>query len=260
MNKYLIKVFWVIKSIILKIIIYFQKLLYRVSNKNPERFDREAAENDIEISKETVNQYLSRIKLHCLYPFIQEVKDFSMLHEDVLYLLRFLGIASRGIVVEIGAFIGGSTVALASGRKMYHMEPIITVEAGGKRQHPDLPSDDIFKDLTDNINRYNLNEYVDLKNGFSNQDDVYEFIKDRAKGKGIGLLFIDADGNIERDINIYSDLLNDQCVFIFDDYHSDYAPEKTHLIKDWVEKAEAEGRVKSFGVYGWGTWIGLYNK
>ena len=173
---------------------------------NPERLDNEAVENELEITKDTINLYLSTIKQHHLYPFIQEVKNISMLHEDVLYLLRYFGIACRGVVVEIGAYIGGSAIALASGRKMYNLDPIITVEVGGKHQHPHIPTDDIFRDLLKNISSYKMNEYVYVKNGYSTQDDIYEFIRKESDGKGIGLLVIDADGNVERDINKYSDL------------------------------------------------------
>ncbi|MDX1410872.1 MAG: hypothetical protein R3351_01825, partial [Nitrospirales bacterium] len=41
---------------------------------------------------------------------------------------------------------------------------------------------------------------------------------------------------------------------------STLAPEKALLVKQWVEKAASEGRVIPLGVWGWGTWIGLYVK
>jgi hypothetical protein len=73
-------------------------------------------------------------------------------------------------------------------------------------------------------------------------------------------LFIDSDGHVARDIEKYGCLLLNKCVLVLDDYESDLAPEKSALIKDWVDSSIDSGQVCSLGIYGWGTWVGVYNK
>jgi hypothetical protein len=69
-------------------------------------------------------------------------------------------------------------------------------------------------------------------------------------------LFIDADGNVARDLAAYGPLLNAGAMLILDDYVAPGAPEKACLVKPWVDRQVEEGRLAQLGVYGWGTWVG----
>jgi len=75
-------------------------------------------------------------------------------------------------------------------------------------------------------------------------------------GKKIGLLFLDADGNVERDFELYRGRLSRGSILVYDDYPSEQAPEKQTTIKAWVDQAVASGLVENPGVYRWGTWVG----
>jgi hypothetical protein len=46
---------------------------------------------------------------------LQKIKAFSMLHYETLFLLRHFARAAGGAVIEVGPYLGGSTIALARG-------------------------------------------------------------------------------------------------------------------------------------------------
>jgi predicted O-methyltransferase YrrM len=213
------------------------------------------------ITASGLRQYLENKELHPEFAHIVAAKRMSMLHEEVLLLLRYLAIASRGAVLEIGAYVGGATVVLASTAKRYRKRPIISIEAGGQYPtHPDIPSNDIFADLRRNIDKAGLSDSVHIFHGFSDEEKIQGAVEGMVRHVGIDMLVVDADGKVGRDVDLYSSVLNDQCVLVFDDYTSPLAPEKVVLVRAWVDDAVAEGKVTSLGVFGWGTWIGLYNK
>src|SRR5690242_13236986 len=56
----------------------------------------------------------------------------SMLHMDVLLLIYHFAKSSRGNILEIGPYVGGSTIAAALGaRESSIQKKIVTVEGGG---------------------------------------------------------------------------------------------------------------------------------
>ena len=78
-------------------------------------------------------------------------------------------------------------------------------------------------------------------------------------GSGEGGLFIfDADSNVRRDLDCYGDLLSDDCWVVIDDY---FGPEaKTGSLRAQVDELVSAGRLVPFGYYGWGTWIGQWQR
>jgi hypothetical protein len=72
------------------------------------------------------------------------------------------------------------------------------------------------------------------------------------------LLIIDADGNVERDMNNFKHLLQDDCIIILDDF-SGHEVIMTVPTKMWVEKAIKQKAIKQLIVVGMGTFIGIYN-
>src|SRR5262249_40292464 len=63
-------------------------------------------------------------------------REASMLHMDVLLLIYHFARFGAGNVLEIGPYIGGSTIAAAFGaRESGKRKKIITIEAGGSLKH-----------------------------------------------------------------------------------------------------------------------------
>src|SRR5437762_14277419 len=92
----------------------------------------------------------------------------SMLHMDVLLLIYHFARFSEGNILEIGPYIGGSTVAAAyGGRESAGPKKIVSIEAGVQLKHVRLSSSNIIKDLKKNPARYGVPEGVTLFTGRS---------------------------------------------------------------------------------------------
>src|SRR5207253_9573282 len=95
----------------------------------------------------------------------------SMLHLDVLLLIYHFAKFGSGNILEIGPYIGGSTIAPPFGaRESGTPQKIISVEGGGRLKHRRIPSRNIFKDLKKKQARFGVSESVDLINGYSFQE------------------------------------------------------------------------------------------
>src|SRR5207245_3414976 len=114
----------------------------------------------------------------------------SMLHVDVLLLIYHFAKIAMGSILEIGPYIGGSTIAAAFGaRESGTPKKIISVEAGGRLKHRRIPSRNIFKDLKKNLARFGVSESVTLINGFSFQGATISAIR-QILGRGAVGLFL----------------------------------------------------------------------
>ena len=92
-------------------------------------------------------------------------REASMLHMDVLLLIYHFARYGAGNVLEIGPYVGGSTIAAAFGaRESGTQKKIITIEAGGSVKHFRLSSRDIIKDLKKNLARFGFAFRVGKKN------------------------------------------------------------------------------------------------
>jgi predicted O-methyltransferase YrrM len=211
-----------------------------------------------DMSEEFFRRYLLEREKHPRYQRACSAREISMLHEEVLMLLRLFVIASRGAVLEIGSYVGGATTVLAATAKEFRKGPVISIEPGGAHNHPDIPSADIFSDLVRNVKEAGLSDHVTLLNGFSNDPKVVESVNQARGKKKIDVLIIDADGNIGRDFVTYHNLLRMGAIVVLDDYASTSAPEKAQPVKQWVDQAVSSGTLSPLGVWGWGTWIGIY--
>jgi hypothetical protein len=94
--------------------------------------------------------------------------------------------------------------------------------------------------------------------GFTTDPPIDAAVDRILAGRKIGFLFLDADGNVERDFEHYRARLSRGSILVYDDYFSEYAPEKQTPIKIWVDQAVASGVVEDLGLYRWGTWVGRY--
>jgi predicted O-methyltransferase YrrM len=194
-----------------------------------------------------------------LHHQIMKAADYSMLSEDVLVLICHMAKICEGGILEIGSFLGASTVAAGLGvRASGREKKFISIEPGGVLKDHKLATKNIFKDLTKHVSRAGLADAVTLLNGFSFDDAVISTVKQRFGAGEVGLFIFDADANVRRDIDCYGSLLQEGCWVVVDDYIS--ATEKAGPTREQVDALVAEGRLLPLGFYGWGTWMGRWRK
>ena len=188
---------------------------------------------------------------------LEEVgRESSMLHVDVLLLIYHFARFSTGNVLEIGPYVGGSTIAAALGaRESDTQKKIITIEAGGSLKHFRLSSRNIIKDLKKNLTRFGVAQDVTLIHGRSSDEAVKAEIHKRLASREVGLFVFDADNNVRRDLDAYGDLLRVGCWLVIDDY---FGPAKAAPLRAQVDGLVNDGRLVPFGYYGWGTWVGRW--
>jgi predicted O-methyltransferase YrrM len=185
-------------------------------------------------------------------------REASMLHTDVLLLIYHFARFGAGNVLEIGPYIGGSTISAAFGaRESGTQKKIITIEAGGSVKHFRLSSRNIIKDLKKNLVRFGVAEDVTLINGHSSDETIISEVRHCLGSREVGLFIFDADKNVRRDLDRYGDLLNDGCWVVIDDY---FGPAKAAPLRVQVDALVSEGRLAPFGYYGWGTWVGQWQR
>jgi len=180
------------------------------------------------------------------------------LHMDVLLLIYHFARFGEGNILEIGPYIGGSTVAAAyGGRESAGPKKIVSIEAGGRLKHFRLSSRNIIKDLKKNLARFGVAEEVTLITGRSYDEAIIYQVRQRLSSGDVGLFVFDADNNVRRDLDCYGDLLNDGCWLVIDDY---FGPAKAAPLRAKVDVLVTEGQLIPFGYYGWGTWIGQWRR
>jgi predicted O-methyltransferase YrrM len=185
------------------------------------------------------------------------VRAQSMLHEETLLALFLRAQEASGAVLEIGAYTGSGTVMLAKGVEASgRTAPVMTIEVGGSHDHPDRPSTNILADLHATIARYGLSQRVTVMEGWSNQ--FQSRVSSCLNGEKIGLLFIDADGDAERDFKIYRPMLHDDAILVVDDYFvsGGEAKLKEQITRPWIDRMVEQDVVRTIGIYPWGTWFG----
>src|SRR6267378_7370776 len=97
----------------------------------------------------------------------------SMLHMDVLLLIYHFARFVEGNILEIGPYIGGSTIAAAFGARESGMrKKIVSIEAGGSLKHFRLSSRNIIKDFKKNLARFSVAEDVTLIHGRSFEQET----------------------------------------------------------------------------------------
>src|SRR5438067_8152710 len=186
-------------------------------------------------------------------------KVASMLHLDVLLLIYHFAKCGTGNILEIGPYIGGSTIAAAIGaRESGKAKKIISIEIGGRLKHVRIPSKNIFKDLKKNLARFGVLKDVTLINGSSFDAATTSAVRQILGGGEVGLFIFDADSNVQRDLDCYGDLLSDNCWVVIDDYFGPGA--KAAPLRAQVDELAAAGQLLPFGYYGWGTWVGQWQR
>jgi predicted O-methyltransferase YrrM len=192
-----------------------------------------------------------------LHHQLMKAADYSMLGIDVLVLIYHFAKVAEGDILEIGSFVGGSTIAAGLGaRDSGSRKKIISIELGGRLKAHRLATRDIFKDLKRNLSRAGLLDAVTLINGSSFEERTITAVREMAGPGEIGLLIFDADSNVRRDIDIYGDRFTHGCWMVIDDYFS--ATDKGGPTRIQLDDLVSAGRLRPLGFYGWGTWIGRW--
>ncbi len=181
----------------------------------------------------------------------------SMLHIDVLLLIYYFAKITSGPVLEIGAYLGGGTIAAAWGvRDSGKRRPIISIEPGGACEHPRLPTKNILKDLKKNLAKQGVSEQVTLLEGFSRDKGIVASVNERFAPGTVDLLIIDADGDIKGTINLYGSRLSPDCWIVIDDYYCPAPGSKDVIVRPQIHALVESGQLETLGFYGWATWVG----
>ena len=124
--------------------------------------------------------------------------------------------AHDGVFVDIGPAQGGSTISLALGlHDSGKIGPIYSIDcfcnsAALQSWHDQKLNVNV---LRDNLNRFGVLNLVNILAG--RVEDVQQEIPEDCR---IGLLFIDADGALDRDFNYFFNRLVDHASIVIDDY------------------------------------------
>jgi len=189
-----------------------------------------------------------------------KIRDkYSMLHLDVLILIHHFARICSGHILEIGAFVGGATIAAAFGvRDSGQNKKLIAIEPGGSVKHKRLGTRNILRDLQRNLARERVSDMVTLIKGRSFDTAIIRAAHETLGSDKIGLLVLDADAAKRRDIECYSDKLTDNCWMVIDDYYGADSNEKITPSRADVDALVEEGLLEPLGFYGWSTWIGRW--
>jgi predicted O-methyltransferase YrrM len=183
----------------------------------------------------------------------KRTRSISMLGEVALSVLEQLAIRSNGPIIELGPYIGGSTIAMAT--RCRH--GLVTVELGGENPRDDhLTSTDIIADLRRNLRDANVADRVKIIQGHFRSAAVYDQIASDMAGALAGLLFIDVHPGTELALSLYARLLRDDAFVVVDDIQSEIATDKAALVRGFINKLKAAGILVEIGIFGWGTWFG----
>jgi Methyltransferase domain len=184
---------------------------------------------------------------------------YSMLHLDVLLLIYHFAKICAGSILEIGAFVGGATIAAAFGvRDSGQQKKLIAIEPGGGVKHKRLGTRNILRDLERNLARQRVSEMVTLVKGRSFDPAAIAAVHQALASDEIGLLILDADAGKRRDIECYGNGLAEGCWMVIDDYRGADSNVKSAPSRADVDALIAEGSLEPLGFYGWSTCVGRW--
>src|SRR5438067_7418914 len=175
-------------------------------------------------SDSQLNECLSL--MHTLMQYRQEpihaqllkIRDkYSMLHLDVLILIYHFAKICPGHILEIGAFVGRSTIAAAFGvRDSGQNQTLIAIEPGGSVKHKRLGTRNILRNLERNLARQRVSRMVTLIKGRSFDAATIRAVHEKLGSDKIGLLILDGDAAKRRDIECYRDTFVGDCWMVID--------------------------------------------
>jgi predicted O-methyltransferase YrrM len=215
------------------------------------------SKTDIDETFELMQRLIEYRYQKALHHRLMKAADHSMLDIDVLVLIYHMAKVSQGAILEIGSFLGASTIAAGLGaRDSVKPRKFLSIEPGGRLRDHRLATRDIFRDLKRNLARADLLETVTLINAFSFDEQTVSTVRHNLAPGEVDVFIFDADANVRRDIDCYGDLLADRAWVVIDDYIS--ATDKAGPTRAQVDDLVAAGRLLPLGFYGWGTWVGRW--
>jgi len=191
---------------------------------------------------------------------LMKIRDnYSMLHLDVLILIYHFAKFCSDAILEIGAFVGGATIAAAFGvRDSGQRKKLIAIEPGGSVKHKRLGTRNILRDLERNLSRERVANMVTLVKGHSFKPETMSAVSEALGSDQVGLLILDADAAKRRDIDGYRDRFAERCWMVIDDVYGADANEKITPSRADVDALVGEGCLEPLGFYGWSTWVGRW--
>jgi len=234
----------------------------QITPKDLTEFDRDLISAKATWTRDLALTYASLAKFHPLWRTMGKIKQFSMLGAETLLMCRGYALAARSGILEIGAYIGGSTVALGMGLDAAGRKPMVTIDCGGSFENqPYLPSKDIHADWRKNCAKCGLPGISTLIDGWAHEEATINAAKAAAGNARFDLLFIDADGEVTRVLENFADRLTDDCLLIVDDYFNVLGgQEKVDVVARQVNQLLAEGIIEQYVLTPFSTWFGRLAK
>ncbi len=197
-----------------------------------------------------------------IHSTLLKIRDrYSMLHLDVLILIYHFAKICSGAILEIGAFVGGATIAAAFGvRDSGQKKKLIAIEPGGSVRHKRLGTRNILRDLERNLVRERVTDFVTLIKGHSFKPETVSAIRRVLDSDQVGLLILDADAAKRRDIDCYRDKFAERAWMVIDDCYGADANEKITPSRADVDALVDAGLLEPLGFYGWSTWVGRWRE
>jgi hypothetical protein len=186
---------------------------------------------------------------------------YSMLHVDVLILIYHFAKICSGAILEVGAFVGGATIAAAFGiRDSGQNKRLIAIEPGGSVKHKRLGTRNILRALERNLTRERVADFVTLIKGQSFKPETVSAVLRALGPDEVGLLILDADAGKRRDVDCYNDKFADGCWVVIDDVYGADSNEKITPSRAEVDALVDAGLLEPLGFYGWSTWVGCWRR
>ena len=165
--------------------------------------------------------------------------------EVYLTLYRTALTAPDGMMIDIGPAQGGSTICIGLGLRDSGREgPVYTIErfrnSGALRSWDN--QDLNVQVLRDNLARHDLSEQIVVLVG--GVEEVYDQVPTE---RPVGLLFIDADGALDRDFRLFFNRLADGAAIIVDDYHDVINRHARETYLKWTSRQEMARYVANKG-------------
>jgi len=114
--------------------------------------------------------------------------------------------------------------------------------------------------LERNLAKARVAEMVTLIKDYSFTPAAISAVRRTLGSDPVGLLIIDADGNVQRDTSAYDGTLADGCWMVIDDYAGPATNLKIARARAEVDALTAAGSLEVLGLYGWGTWVGRWRR
>jgi hypothetical protein len=194
---------------------------------------------------------------HPLHSLFTAYKSVSMLAVESLTLMHAFALETRGAILEIGAYQGGGTLALAKAVQSRRALPVISVDRGGSKDSQWHKTPDIESAWYANLTTNGLADYAQLIVGNTAKTECTDAIRTALGDRMVGLLAVDADGFVWSHIAKLADRIAPDCLLVFDDYgQADGVTHKRIRTLVAVDEAVEAEAIETYAVLPWATWFG----